>query len=301
MKWNVVWQVDPDNPLSCIERDWFSEMMSRVPINAVHVDYKTKPLLALARSHSIICASCPNQTNQSDLIKYLKRIPKPKVLYHMSDEFVEVDHDLYQHCELVIRNGSAQFDMLDDKTFIQTPLGYATGLRNASLTSRNASQRKCSFAFLGAIKNERQTEMLPALRKIQGLYFIRTTPSFEVATKYFDSSTVTVYKNTIFVPNPKGSWNPECNRLYDALEWGCIPLIKRYSDSEYNKNYHDKLLGNHPIPTFDDWKDAADFARDMLSDKARLDELQAEVFDWWQRYKVELQIKIADRLASLAV
>ena len=254
MKWNVIWQVDPDDPLSCIERDWFYEIMSLVQINSMQIDYRTKPLLKLTQPQSIICASCPNQTSQSDLIQYLQRIPKPRVLYHMSDEFVEVGHDVYQHCELVIRNGSARFEMFDDPKFIQIPLGYVTGLRNSAGVCKASSQRKCSFAFLGTIKHERGSEMLGALRTIQEPNFVRQTESFAAATKHFGNSTIAIYKNAVFVPNPKGGWNPECFRLYDALEWGCIPLIKRYSDTEYHTDYHDKLLGNHPIPTFDDWK-----------------------------------------------
>jgi hypothetical protein len=301
MKWNVVWQVDPNDLSSCIERDWFFEIMSQVPINSVQIDYKTKPLLRLSLPYSIICASCPNQTDPSGLIQYLKGIPKPRVLYHMSDEYVEAGHDLYRHCELVIRNGSADFEMFGDPKLIQIPLGYVSGLGNTSRASRPSSSRKCSFAFLGAIKHERESEMLPALRTLRGPAYVRRTGTFAAASRRFDLSTVTIYKNTLFVPSPKGNWSPECNRLYDAMEWGCIPLIKRYGNSEYHENYHDKLLGRHPIPTFDSWKESADFASDLRSDETALDALQASIFMWWQTYKSELQASLASKLAELAL
>ena len=303
MKWNVIWQVDPNDLSSCIERDWFYEMMSFVPIHSVQVDYETRPLLTFTLPYSIICASCPNQTDKDDLIEYLKRIPKPRVLYHMSDEFVQVGHELYQHCDLVIRNGyrSARSDMFGDPKFIQIPLGYVSGLRNNSLVSYNSSSRKCVFTFLGTIKHEREFEMLPAFRKLQGPQFVRKTQSFTAATKKFNNSTIAVYKNAVFVPNPKGNWNPECHRLYDALEWGCIPLIKRYSDLDYHKNYYDKLLGDHPIPTFDDWSELVDFAMDLLSDRFELDNLQTEIFSWWHNYKSQLKAKVAEELATLVV
>jgi len=96
----------------------------------------------------------------------------------MSDEFVEVDHDLYQHCELVIRSGSAHFEMFDDQKFIQIPLGYVTGLHNSSQTCKTSTKRMYSFSFLGAIKHERETEMLPALQAIRGAHFVRKTESF---------------------------------------------------------------------------------------------------------------------------
>ena len=155
MKWNVIWQVNPSDPLSCIERDWFHEITSLVPIRSVQVDYETKPLLRAALPCSIICASCPNQTDSPDLIKYLRHVPRPRVLYHMSDEFVKIGKEVYQHCDLVIRNGSANFEVLRDPQFVQIPLGYVNGLGNSSRAFVKASHRKCSFAFLGTIKHER--------------------------------------------------------------------------------------------------------------------------------------------------
>jgi hypothetical protein len=300
MNWNVTWQVDPDDYNSCIERDWFNELTSLVPISTVTIDYQKKPLLQHVVPDSIVCVSCPNQTCTQDLIAYLQRLPKPRVLYLMSDEFVQVGQGVSEHCELLIRNGSADFVLLDDPRCIQIPLGYVSGLRNNFGPCANSSLRKCSFAFLGTMKHERGADMLDALCEIPGSNFIRKTTSFEAATRHFNLSTIAVYKNAVFVPNPKGNWNPECNRLYDALEWGCIPLIRRYADSEYHFNYFDRLLGTHPIPTFDDWKQSAEFATDMLSNHTALDALQLEIVDWWKKYKSNLQSKIASKLSELS-
>jgi hypothetical protein len=298
-EWNIIWQVDPNDLLSCIERDWFYEISSLVPMQSAHVDYDNRPLLQLSLPNSIVCASCPNQVSSSDLIGYLKRLSKPRVLYHMSDEAVKVGAELYEHCELAIRNGSANFDMVGDRKFMQIPLGYVTGLRNASGVFPKSSFRRYSFAFLGTMKNDREKEMLPALLMIPGRNLVRKTRSFTAAIKYFGKVTAAIYSNAVFVPNPQGNWNPECNRLYDALEWGCIPLIKRYFDFEYQENYHDRLLGDHPIPTFDDWKAAANFARNLLLDPTALDVLQAKISVWWVDYKSNLQKRLAEKIATL--
>jgi hypothetical protein len=301
MKWNVIWQVNPDDVTSCIERDWFYEIFSLVPTRSIHVDFNLRPLLKLVLPHSVVCVSCPNQTSKSDLINYLRQIPRPRVLYHMSDEYLEVGNDLYEHCDLTIRNGSAKLDMLETPKLIQIPLGYVSGLYNGSQTYLKSSLRKCNFAFMGTIKHERKSEMLPAIMEIAGPHFIRTTNSYAASRKYFGNITIAVYKNSVFVPQPKGNWNPESNRLYDALEWGCIPLLKRYSDSDYHWNYHDKLFGRHPIPSFETWAGAVEFAKNLLSNKAALDALQETIFTWWKRYKAELRAEVNDRLAALMV
>ena len=300
MQWNIVWQVDPSNLASCIERDWFNEMISLVPIDSIRIDYDAKPLLQTIMPCSIVCASCPNQTTAEELIRYLRKVPQPKVLYHASDEYAKVGDAVYQHCDLVIRNGSLNPDVVDRSRVIQIPLGFATGLCNQWRELRRSSQRKCSCTFLGTIKHERATEMLSALDAVAGPHFIRKTGSFADATRHFGNSTIAIYKNSIFVPAPKGNWSPECNRLYDALEWACIPLIKRYDDTEYHATYYENLFGKHPLPVFNAWKEAAEFANDLLSKKEALDSLQAEVFAWWQGYKSELKNTISNRLAKLA-
>ncbi|MEZ5827649.1 MAG: hypothetical protein R3D30_10955 [Hyphomicrobiales bacterium] len=297
-RWNVIWQVDPDDLGSCIEKVWFDEITALVPKGTATVDYQTKPLLSASAPQAIVCASCPNQTSPSELSRYLDHLPGPTVLYHMSDEYLEVGEEVYGHCDLVIRNGSAAFDI--SSPLVQIPLGYAAGLHNSSGAFTKASRRTYSYAFLGMEKHERESEMLPALRRISGQSFIRKTGSWSEAMSFFGDGSVDVYKDTVFVPNPKGNWSPECNRLYDALEWGCIPLSRRYRDSAYHETYFERLLGDNPIPTFDDWPAAADFANRLLSSgDGELDALQAKLSDWWRAYKIELQRKVAERLAAL--
>jgi hypothetical protein len=298
MKWSVIWQTDPDNLLSCIERDWLYQILSRVPID-IHVDYRHGPLLKTVLPYAIVGASCPNQVGSRELAEYLKRLPEPRVLYHMSDEFVEVGRDLYEHCNLVIRNGSINDSVAGDGRCVQIPLGYVNGLGNDAQWFRPSSERKCTFAFLGTLKNERMTDMLVAFERLTGPHVVRTTNSFAAATSRFDRTTVTIYRNAIFVPNPKGNWNPECFRLYDCLEWGCIPLTKRYHDSSYHHAYFDRLLGRNPLPIFETWNEAVDFAQDLLLDPRKLDQLQQELIDWWRDLKLRLQSDIAARLSAL--
>ncbi|MFT4115539.1 hypothetical protein [Bradyrhizobium sp.] len=297
MAWNIIWQVDPDDLTSCIERDWFAEITADIPVDTKVVDYAGAPRLACVLPRSIACISSPNQTSQDDLVAYLRRLPRPLVVYHMSDEFIEVGQAFHEHCDLIIRNGSAIFDERHPR-LMQIPLGYASGFRNMSEQFPDAGSRKISFSFMGSMKHERSTQMLPAMTTLPGQHYVRKTGSFAASTQRFNATSVAIYKNTVFVPNPKGNWSPECNRLYDALEWGCIPLIRDYAESPYHRGYHDRLLGPHPIPTFFDWADAAAFAGDLMSRPAALDRLQADLSTWWRAYKARLRADIARALSQ---
>lgn len=297
--WNLIWQADPERRNLCIERDWFRYLFADVPVASESVDFDGKPLLSKVLPRALVCASSPNLTKAEDLAAYLQTLPRPRVLYHMSDEYLQVGPELYQHADFIIRNGSGLFSGLDHINFLQLPLGYGVGFENKGGIGIAAAQRQYSIAFLGKMKHDRKAEMLPALQVVPGEHFLRETMSWAEALGNFNQSSTSIYQQSAFVPCPKGNWNPECNRLYDALEWGCIPLIRNYTDTPYQDGYHSKLLGPHPLPEFDSWEAAAGFASELLQRPEKLNTLQQQVFRWWQDYKLSLKQKVENGLAAL--
>lgn len=297
--WNIIWQVDPERRELCIERDWYRYLFADVPVAREFIDYHDRPLLNVQSTPAMVCASCPNLVSAADLAHYLQSLPQPRVLYHMSDEYLKAGTELYQHCELVIRNGSALFSGGENFNVLQLPLGFSVGFENPGGIGLLASQRQYSIAFLGKMKHDRKAEMLPALQIVPGEHYLRETLNWAEALRNFNQASTSIYRQAVFVPCPKGNWNPECNRLYDALEWGCIPLIRNYTETPYQDGYHSKLLGPHPLPEFDRWDDAASFASEMLLRPKRLNTLQAEVFSWWQNYKAHLRRELTSRIAEL--
>jgi hypothetical protein len=297
--WNLIWQLNPERRDLCIERDWFRYLFADVPVTREFIDYDDQPLLSVTAAPAIVCASSPNLTSAEDLAGYLQSLPRPRVLYHMSDEYLEIGADVYQHADLVIRNGSALFSGCEKVNLLQLPLGYGVGFENPGGMGLPASQRQYSLAFLGTMKHDRQAEMLPALQVVPGEFFLRETRSWAEALSNFNQSSTSIYRQSVFVPCPKGNWNPECNRLYDALEWGCIPLIRNYTETPYQDGYHRKLLGSHPLPEFDRWDEAAGFASELLQRPGRLNSLQAVTFEWWRDYRQKLRTQLNNRLAAL--
>jgi len=98
-----------------------------------------------------------------------------------------------------------------------------------------------------------------------------------------------------FCPSPMGNVMQETNRPFEALEAGSIPLLER----RLLMDVHRSLLGNHPLPTFPNWKMAASFVQAMWNDKRALDQLQTECLSWWQSYKANLTVEaiaFTDRL-----
>lgn len=298
--WNVVWQLDPGQIKLFIERDWFRYLFAGVPIGSEFVDFAEQPLLNHVAPRALVCASIPNLCSAEGVATYLQSLPRPLVLYHISDEFLDVGAELYRDCDLVIRNGSALFSGCEEINLLQLPLGFGRGFENRGGLGLQASRRRYCCAFLGKLKHERKDEMLPALQQLPGEHYLRATRNWAESLANFNESSTEIYRQAVFVPCPKGNWNPECNRLYDALEWGCIPLIRNYTDTPYQDGYHRKLLGAHPLPEFDTWPELATFAGELLESAEKLDALQVQVFRWWQDYKRSLRRQVEARLAELA-
>jgi hypothetical protein len=89
--------------------------------------------------------------------------------------------------------------------------------------------------------------------------------------------------NARFAPVPGGN-SPETIRLYDVLEMGCIPIMRRSAWVA-----QPRALGGVPFPLIDSWSDLAGvyapFASDDVEAHAALDALQAEVISWWTGFK----------------
>jgi hypothetical protein len=97
-----------------------------------------------------------------------------------------------------------------------------------------------------------------------------------------------------------GGNSPETIRLYDALEMGAIPIMLRSTFVDAPD-----ALNGPPFVLLDEWAGLS-AAYAPLSDesppgRAVVDLLQAEVVDWWERFKCAQQYRLRHRIdATLA-
>ena len=72
-------------------------------------------------------------------------------------------------------------------------------------------------------------------------------------------------RRSIFVPCPKGQ-NVECFRVYEALEYGCIPLLVREPGDEL---YVNLLVDTLDLRVFGSWEEAKTFVEDLMAEKEK--------------------------------
>jgi hypothetical protein len=301
---NVIWQMDPDDLSVCIERDWVRSLLSNVSCEH-HVDMNQgRCQFSLVLPNAIVIISDPGKDGQRTamIVNYLKRFADPPILWHMSDENCRSEIDrIYPLTRGVIRNGNVytpprhpwlkavKYALFNEPplpdSFLQIPLGFDTFLENASGTFKPASERENVWIFTGALKHDRG-EMLSALESIRPNTTVVTGDWGESLSRFRD--TAELLGDAVFAPCPKGNHCQECNREYDALEWGCIPIFM--DDPESGKtDYHHYLLGDNPIPVVKSWQECAAFIRNCES----ADVLQQRIHSWWQDYKKCLATSIA--------
>jgi len=200
----------------------------------------------------------------------------PCGLLHEGDEFFRGPYSVYANFDFVIRSFPTPF--LRSKGVLNMPCGYCNGVAPSEVL--NASARPYLWSFTGQANASRR-QMTAVLGGV--------TPSFchivdaakgerHIGRDRF----LSLLSDSAFTPCPMGNVQLETARLYEALEYGSIPLASRRAGLEY----FERLFGpEHRIPVFRKWQDARVFMESMLENPARLDALQREVMEWWAAAK----------------
>jgi hypothetical protein len=197
-------------------------------------------------------------------------------LIHLGDEYFRGDFRIYSYFDYVIRNDVALF--LEGEGLMHIPLGFTNGL--TPMESRPASERAWLWSFAGGRRPERTAmvhELAPARPAYLNMPMPGTGQTFDPRPQY-----LAMLADTVFVPCGEGNILLETPRPYEALEFGAIPLLPKRAKVDI----YGHLFGASPIPTFNTWREAADFLLDIGKDTARLDMLQAQVLGWWAASKL---------------
>jgi hypothetical protein len=134
--------------------------------------------------------------------------------------------------------------------------------------------------------------MIENMKKIPGYSIYQThqfgDPNALTAETYRD-----LLLKSIFVPCPRGWWNLDSFRVYEALECGCIPIVEKTP-----LDYFSKFLGNHPFLSIGSWDEAPLFIESLLANPSRLEELRSNCHQWWLDYKTNMKIEVKNLITT---
>ncbi len=212
-------------------------------------------------------------------------------LLHLSDETYEGGYDLYSNFRGVFRNYWS--GVFDARRVFQLPLGYSNGLV-PDADGPIIDQRKYLWSFLGEASKSSRPEMMRAFTPLQPQFCLNTNLPGQKPISRPEYQNILL--DSIFVPCPMGNVSLESFRIYESLECGSIPILEKRPGADYFKH----LLGDHPIPVFTTWAEAAQAVASLRSDPNAIQALNRQCQDWWADYKQTLRARVCGFIANTA-
>lgn len=266
---------------NCLSWDWYNWIFDDPIYNILQDDN-----WVIKKDNSIVVYSTQNKNPDKIVLDYFKAISDKKyALYHLGEESPGHDLNHYKNAKLVLRYCWWP-ELKSYNNVIPFPMGYWSGFQNLDGKIKKASERKYNWIFTGQLKNDR-SNMVETLKKIEP-YSLHLTRGFNSSNYFPPNRMKELYQDTVFVPCPKGNIHVECYRTYDALEHGCIPIVKKYDGSDYYQH----VLGNHPFIVVNDWNE-------FNPSNIDIDKKQEEVFSWYGNYKDNLKRTIKEELIKV--
>jgi hypothetical protein len=185
----------------------------------------------------------------------------------------------------------------------QIPVGYNPGFEGLD-PLKPANERSYLWSFQGEVNKSTRPDCIANLAGIGPNYWL-ATDNWQLGGQPLETDPTLLRKpraamyailaESAFAPCPMGNVSQEAPRVYEALQVGAIPVLekRRFMD------VHRRLLGEHPLPTFYDWKHAADFMARLRQSPQDLNALQQQCVGWWAAYKTRLSAEIGDFLRRL--
>lgn len=280
---NVIWQTPPGD-VTTFELEYIQKvLLSKIEYTPFFDNEAFRAVL----DNSLIIYSNDTPDISEPFKAYLKEFDNRGYSYyllHLSNEKLNHNYDYYKKANHVFRGYYDKSITLPNVTFI--PIGFKSGFLNTA-PYNPMDNAGFIWSFIGQIKSERQV-MYNSLKSVN--------PNFTHLTNYWNCPTalsveevIEIYKKTTFIPCPNG-WSGVDGggfRILEALECGCIPIVK------YNNNadLYNTIYGEHPFIVTESWETTPKIIMDLINNPDALREKLSSVQEWYADFKIKLADK----------
>lgn len=154
------------------------------------------------------------------------------------------------------------------------PNGYTPHTELLKEFEREYLKKPLEWFFSGQVTHAERKHLEKALLTLEGGFFHKSTGFTQGLEKKEYIRNMAMAK---VVPCPAGPVTPDTFRFYEALEAGAVPLIL-----EKNKEYYDKVFGDNPIRTLDNWENFPDYVRWYIDTYPHYNNVMGS---WWSLEK----------------
>lgn len=286
---NIIWQTTKGD-YTQFELQYIRDYLFKdIEYTAIFDENKCETFL----DNSLIVYSSDEPELQHNIKDYLKKYDEFGYTYyllHLSNERLNHNFDYYKNAKHVFRGYYDSRITLENVTTI--PIGFKSGFMNNTGHTKTIFEKEYVWTFIGQIKNDRKN-MYDSLSPLEPK-FIHLTQTWNCPTSLSVSDIISLYEKTIFIPCPAGWVNPDSFRINEAIEWGCIPIVKTYTGNDYFKN----VYGNHPFLLVNDWDEAYNKILEFCSNFDKLEEYRLEIQNFYKKYKADLRNSISEKLQN---
>lgn len=276
----IVWQRARS---SVWEDEWIEYLFQHIPHKTIeNLDHNQYI------DNSVIVDALCWAPYHNDYIQELKRRGYRFGLIHLTDEDCRVDISTYNDCKFVLRN-YYRGPMPDH--VMNIPLGYNTGFTKHT-DNPSFLGRKYTWACVAARWDQNRNDMVNVMSTVpDGFLYVAEHHGPRLSPKEMSR----IYRDSIFVPCPRGAIIVDSFRVTEALEAGCIPIVER-------ANYWAKMYGSDfPAIQIENWFDAAPIIKGLMNDKIRLENLRLTCYNWWTKKKQETVQGVTDLVTKTMI
>lgn len=235
--------------------------------------------------NSLIIYSCDSREIDPNFIGYLNKFLKRGFFFfllHLSNENLNHNCWYYSKANYVFRS---YFDpSIKQRNVMFLPLGFQSGYFNKAETITACNERDIDVTFIGHPKSDR-FEMLQQIEKLEPV-FTHKTREWNCSSSLSIEECIEVYRRTKYAPCPMGNAHQDSFRLFEVLEWGCVPILKRLHNGI---DYLTPVFGKHSLTVIDSWEEIPE-----IVNQANYCELMQLTRQWYIEFKTGLQNKIQD-------
>lgn len=279
------------------KQDLFNQRHYDIEVNFLFFDDKFTDFEKYKNGKNIIITNIGISVNYMEtMIKNLN----PKILFHLSDEYLNSDKYYKIYRDLNIPLFFHQYNSADinyPNNHFQIPLGYVKYFNNTeTLEKLNNSEKFYDFSFVGSLKSDRKKMLYLFGQKIKRKFISLGVTNWgnPMLQNIEPTKMKDIYEKSILIPIGRGNKSLDCFRIYEAIVSGSIPVIVG-SDQEIERTFH----FNGIKPNFlysDSWENALLKCEEILKDKEKQQKIIDLNFEWWVKINMFIISKIKNVL-----
>ena len=273
------------------EKKWLEEVFGNPDmIEVKKIDFDT----SFEKNETpIFLAMRPHLPEYIRLFTKYESTNQPFKVLHLSDEFCKDPIDFYNfsNCKRVVRN-YVRANL--PSNVLVLPLGYHTTFRNGIEKPYERTPqlpfRKYLWTFFGTDWNSR-SEILDDLKDESiGEYRCELYKEWNDASSLSQNEYMSMMLNSWVVPCIGGN-NPETYRFYEALEFGCVPILV---EDDENREYIKYITQYIPILPLKSWSQSRMLLKSFMENKEAFEQYRHSILTAYSSMKKQFQDKFKE-------